>query len=198
MKYLGIAAILVVGCCKPVTRKPEEPPAEVHRSTSGRVELAWTMKRQGDRLRIAYTVTNGTAERIYLLDRLPTGDVLDPAAIIVMNGEAPGTVAFVRGLVPTKGKMLYIPRPSTRAVEAGARITGSASTPWPLRAWHNYSNGEDALREGATSAVLRIGYVPDPGPAGLEQHTFYGETVTDPLIYGGQVLLTSEPHPLPE
>ena len=130
-------------------------------SSAGTLELTWTMKRDGKRLRIDYTIRNGTAKRVVIVDQLPVESAIDRNAIIVKNADLPKTIAFVRALVKTDDDVLELPFPEGRILAAGATLKGTAFTTWPLRSWHNF--GElPPLKAGATQAVLDIGYIEEP------------------------------------
>lgn len=134
------------------------------------ITLDWSMKIEGGKLRIDYTVENRGKARIYLLDELVSARKLNPEAVIVQNGDAPGVVAFVRALVTTKEKVLAIQLPAARPVEPGQKATGKGLVPLPLSAWHNYSR-VDALKGELTRATLSVGYLLEPGPIGFAEET---------------------------
>jgi len=133
-------------------------------AVAGKLELTWSMKRVGGELRIDYTIRNGTAKRVVIVDQLYRGAHVDQDAIIVMNARGLAkTVAFVRAfVVDPKKEFLERPEPDGRIVGPGETVKGSATTEWPLRSWHNFDNDPAPLRRGATKAVLEIGYIEEP------------------------------------
>lgn len=160
----------------------------VPQSSAGKLEMTWTMKRDGKRLRIDYTVRNGTAARVVLVDQLPVENVIDRNAIIVKNADAPNTIAFVRALVKTDDDPLELPFPEGRILAAGATLKGTAYTAWPLRSWHNFGD-LPALKTGATQAVLDIGYIEEP---------FTIDKDGVPNAFARQKLLRGKPQRLPK
>lgn len=159
------------------------------------LELDWTMKVDGARLRIDYTFHNRSKRPVVVVDQLTVGPKHAPDAIIVMNADGLAkTVAFVRAFVRTNEKLVYTPFPGGRAVAAGADLKGTAFADLPLHMWHNFSK-LPPLTGDATQAVLEIGYLEEPV-------TFRGlklanATLQIPVEMAKQKLLRSKSLPLP-
>lgn len=165
--------------------------------TKNKLSLEWSMKVAGDRLEIAYSVTNQTEARIWLFDRLLASGELDPNAVVVHDAEEPKTVAFTRALVRTHVKTYRIPAPVARPLDPGKTISGTASTPLPLRAWLNYATIKP-LSGGATHAVFEVGYTDNPGDDAVKPLELNdGTTVSVAARWGEQKLLRGERKPLP-
>jgi hypothetical protein len=165
--------------------------------------LEWRLSAERDpaRLKITYTVHNRSAERLYLCDQLAVVErnhfVAAPKAVIVMNGGERGLVRFIRGEAPLdKPTTLQIP-PGGRAVEPGARASGEAEVPLPLRAWHNY--GFVAPLKGTpASGTLEIAYVTGTGEWGRLPLAGGGElTVPQPSMRLRYLVSDTRPIPRP-
>ena len=104
--------------------------------------LDWSMalNKSGDALDVHYTLKNTTDRRIYAMDLLPRPGkksfVYDPNFFIVMNGDAAGTVAFVRGRVQSEAPVAILIDPGGRAIEPGQSVEGSGTVPLPLKGAH--------------------------------------------------------------
>lgn len=174
--------------------------AEANEAKQMDIKLEWSMKHEGGKLRIDYTVVNASNKRIYLLDQLLVARKLEPEAVVVTNGETAGSVVFSRALVKTKEKTLTITLPAARPVEAGQRVSGVGRVPLPIRTWHNYSF-VDPLKGTPTSATLVIGYLPDPGAGSFSEEALADGTkisVPNPAAMSQHSQLRSESKPIPQ
>lgn len=175
------ATLALVGCKKesppsaqpgptnPAEAPPDTPPApdqpappdEVSVEKNSDVELEWSLKRDGEVLRLSYRLTNKTGGDIFVADKLlayHTGKIkLVPERVIVSAGSADGVVRFTRGLVEPETEEMNHP-PGVETLAAGATRDGSAVIKLPLRGWHNYSTPPDMPDEPAT-AELEIAYL---------------------------------------
>ncbi len=159
-------------------------------------QLTWSMKLDGKRLQLDYTVTNHTKTSIQLVDRLLWQREANPDVIIVRDDMSPHTIAFTRAFVETDEKMLETPYPTVRVLDPGASVEGRAFAPRPPTAWHNFSRVE-ALKPGATHAVLEIGYIDAPGSK-LEPIQLPSGVVYTASGFDQQKLLRGDPKPLPK
>lgn len=158
------------------------------------LQLTWSLKLDGKRLQIDYAVENNTKTSIQLVDRLLWQRTANPDLIIVRNDTEPNTIAFTRALVETDEKV-ETTFPTVMVLAPGASFQGRAYAPWPPVAWHNFSR-VDALKSGATHAVLEIGYI-DARDSELEELVLPGGTVLTASGFDSQKLLRSDAKPLP-
>ncbi|MCA9679370.1 MAG: hypothetical protein KC464_30350, partial [Myxococcales bacterium] len=179
-------------------------PAEEHA-----MELTWTLRRDGDHLAIDYTVHNGGDAQVWVADELlqntPAGKTMRAVdRLIVRDAAEPDLVSLVRGMTYdslTTGRERPAPSPAMKAVPAGGEVTGTATVPLPLEAWHNY--GKVAPLQGdKRRAVLQLTYVtePDQARAWRQIPTEDGRKVDglDPYYLKDHALLVSgAPLPLP-
>ncbi|MCA9679531.1 MAG: hypothetical protein H6708_23345 [Kofleriaceae bacterium] len=125
--------------------------------------LDWSLAVDGDRLRIDYVVTNGTARRIYLLDTVLVRGAVDDDAV-ELGGHLDGdTVTIQRGVIFGD----VVPAlPELRSLDPGARVSRTAHLPLPAGPPAlGYLDGDLAA---ATHAILQVQYVPDPGARGIK------------------------------
>jgi hypothetical protein len=197
---VALAACRRADCPPPQT--VAEPGAIADAAPTG-LWLEWSMAVDEDQLVIRYTAHNDTDQPIYLLDRLLTDEGVDDEAIIVMNAETPGIVAFVRAAIDSPHGHSYFPRPEwespgARLVEARGSIDGIAYAAWPLRTWPEIPI-YDPLRGTVTKGILEISYAIVDGPEELVATPMEDSPV--PLLQPGQGaevhLLVSNIQPLP-
>jgi len=119
------------------------------------------MRREGEQLRIDYTITNGTAGRITVVDALGGSAASD--AIIVRAATESDAIAFTRAFVPPQPgfKPYHQPSPHYRNVPPAGELRGIAHVGVPLVPWHNFT-GSWAITGTRTRAVLEIGYYDQP------------------------------------
>jgi hypothetical protein len=170
--------LTLVGACESSPRTPHRTPATATHDaqvppmppmpTTQPLTLDWQLTRSGDRLQLSYSVHNDSDKALYLLDRLvvPSSKGLEAAfdRVIVRDGDAAGVVSFVRGYAPPfadkRGGIGGIQQPAAQKLEAGQTITGTATVPLPLTAWHNFGPAQP-LTGAPTQAYLEIGYLLD-------------------------------------
>ena len=123
------------------------------------VDLQLSRSERG--LKLSYSITNRSKERIYVLDQMvaPRGStyVLTPQAVVVQGGEK-GTVDFVRGFVDPGHPVQVQYAPAARSLDPGKTLEGTAEVPLPLQAQHPYGRLVP-LPPGLKVATLRVGYV---------------------------------------
>ena len=143
------AATLALAACGASDREASAP-------APATITLDWQMRRDGDQLRIDYTIKNATAARITVVDAL-AGSNKD--AIVVHAATEPDAIAFTRAFVPpAQGfKPYHQPSPHYRDLAAGGELRGTAHTGVPLVPWHNFT-GSWAITGTRSKAVLEIGY----------------------------------------
>lgn len=130
------------------------------------ITLDWSLERKGNALRVTYSIKNTSTQDVVLLDRLymPTAKGKEPAfdRAIVRGGDTADDVLFVRGYVPpAPGRSAGgIEPPLARKLAPNATITGEASVPLPVTAWHNYLRTE-SLKGTPKQAALEVGYLVD-------------------------------------
>lgn len=166
------------------------------------LKLDWSLSRSERGLKVTYTLRNGSAQKIWVLDQLigSGGSALElkPSAVIVENGDGPGEVALVRGYVDPGHPVAVRYAPGGRGVAPGESVTGSAEVALPLRAWHPYGRPE-ALRGEAQSVVLRLGVV--GADVQWTQVPLRGGSATVPTlptVVPGQRFVVGEKKPLPK
>lgn len=126
--------------------------------------LDWSMRliNGGKTLRLEYAVTSRAKERFYLSDLLPIPGAktfrLGTKSIIVMNGDQPDTVAFVRARVASEAPILVPLDPGARAIDPGQTLKGEAEVSLPLQAQH-YQGTVAPLNRSPKYAILEIGYI---------------------------------------
>ncbi len=194
---VGIALALAGGCDRDSTAKPETKKAAM-----SDVRLDFTLTRTGDQLHVAYQLTNGTKDTIYVADQLLAyheGKIkLVPERMIVVPGDRKDTVRLVRAMEPTDSSEFQHP-PGTAPLAAGATRDGTADLSLPLQGWHNYGESPD-LPAPPKQAVLEIAYLTGDGIQWGAVTTSDGVKVTVPQIpsYLSHVKLArSGPKPLP-
>ena len=134
---------------------------------SDKLSGAWDLSLDAAKhvLRVHYTVSNSSKERIYVSDELlkseGKGLVKGGSAIVVVNGASPGEVRFVRAAIGTDRPLAVLYPTTYVALEPGASLERTATAAWPLAAWHNL--GWVRPLEGS------------PRQAFLELHYFSGE-----------------------
>ncbi len=135
-------------------------------------ELSWEMEKKDGKLHVRYTVKNSGTSPIWVVDDLlmwsQTAFARAPRAVVVRQGDAPGTVSFYRGMlyIPSRERRQY-PSPGVREVAAGAEISAELETALPLVAWHYYHPKKMKPLDGAPSqAVLEIQYLTSRGDDG--------------------------------
>lgn len=168
-------------------------------------DLTWSLRPtpDGQALRVEYAVANRGTTPIFCLDRM-TPFVGDAAAdadrtIIALPSPDGARLWLVRGFYPHPYATVLAPwLPGVRVIEAGASVSGAATVPLPLRAWHP-GTGETPLRADPTEAVLQIGVAPRSLP--LEEMTLPdGRAIRRPVFATAadfQRLLASTSLPLP-
>lgn len=159
------------------------------------LSLTWSMKVDGARLRIDYTVTNTSKQPVLIVDQLMWDGAPNPDVIIVRNDTRPQTIAFTRAHLPTAEKLLHTHVPTGRSLAPGAALTGHSLSAWPPFAWHNFST-VDPLAPDATHAILELGYIDRPDATLQTVPTKQG-TVTTLSHLGSQKLVRSDALPLP-
>ena len=141
---------------KKTTVQPKAPP----------VELTWTLKRDGQQLVVEYSARNTSKQTVWLADQLPLpGSTakwkLGADRVIVMPDPDDKTlVLFVRARVKSTTNLPKLVDPGTRELAAGATLTGRASVPLPLTAWH-YRGHVAPIAGQPARAQLRIGVFVD-------------------------------------
>jgi hypothetical protein len=151
---------------------PEGLARQTQRTATMNVSLEWDMQLvdSGKRLRVEYTVTNRSPERLYLCDQLVVeerdGAHLREHASIVVNGSNPQQALFVRGRLRDDPPSAYVYNPSARAFDPNERLTGLIELELPLKAWHNFGY-VDPLRDTPKTAQLELSLV--SGEARWEQ-----------------------------
>jgi hypothetical protein len=149
------------------------------------ISLSCELNKTGQALKVSYTLHNGGAERIYVLDQMVAarsgGFVQTPEALIIQQ-EAPSVAALIRGFVDPGHPVQFQYAPGARALDPGQSLTGSAEAPLPLRAQHPYGRPVP-LQGKAESIVLRIGYL--SGQVEWTQHPLQGGgSLTAPTLAG--------------
>ena len=128
--------LVFAAACGTVAQTPPPPVptvAATSRPMPPPLEVTWSMKLDGGRLRIDYTVHNRTNELIVLVDRLRDNSEPTDLAIIRESGR-PNTVAFTLAYVPQDRRVKTRERrPFARMLEARSSTTGTAYARWPLR-----------------------------------------------------------------
>jgi hypothetical protein len=154
-RALFLSALAVLTSGRPAASAKEQRPV------TDSVSVTCTLTRQGGTLRVAYTVRNNGPERVFILDdmvRLADGAYQRTPRVIIVQQEAPGRVALVRGFVDPGHPVQIQYAPAARALDPGQSLTGTAEVPLPLRAQHPYGRPVP-LSGPVTSAVLVIGYL---------------------------------------
>jgi hypothetical protein len=158
-------AVLVVGmlgCGRSMAGPPkdkQEKPDPTKPSTTP-ISLDFTMKHDGGKLRVDYTLANHSKDSILVRDVMVTPSaVLAPTTIIAVRGASPSEVRFVRGDINPDSKVNIHYPAGVQSLAAGKTLTGSALVGLPLVAWHPY--GEVQPLEGTpTRAVLEVQIYP--------------------------------------
>lgn len=166
------------------------------------LKLDWSLERapQGDALIARYTVHNGGAEPVWILDDMVTlapdqGLAPAPRAVVVVaDASDPTLVHLIRGRVEPRGRPRMELIPGARALAPGASLTGEAQVALPLQRWHP-NEGGSALAQAPTRAVLSLGVLPGdvetderPVGAGVQQEADPGAARADQALLAGAVL----------
>ena len=127
-------------------------------STRG-LHIDWSMRVDGDELRIDYTVENASDTLVSICDALPVPQIMDPERIVVRADTRPDVIAFIRGFVPAESgqKPFVIRAPRYRDLPPGSQLRGTARTQLPLGASRNFGSA-GAIYGTRTKAVLEIEY----------------------------------------
>jgi hypothetical protein len=170
--------------------------------------LEWSLRpsADGSALIIEYEVTGGPEQPLYLLDRIlhrGAGGALsaEDDRVIVLPGDTPGTVRFVRGFVRgakvRRRSIEIVPAPAGRKVNFGETVHGEARVPLPIKPWHNFEP-PDPLVGTPTTAVLEIGYLIGESDWARKKLVDGTEvTVPQPPQVPKQKFLRGEPLPVP-
>jgi hypothetical protein len=197
-----IAAVCVgAGALLAVTRQ-DGTAVQTPTGSNMDVSIDWRMAviDGGKKLRIEYTATNESDERLWLCDQLLTHEnnelVYAADRVIVLNGDEPGQVLFARGRVDRHIPSAFPRNPGGRAFDPGQALTGTAEIALPLQAWHNY--GHAAPLEGTPkTAVLELSYV--KGEASWGQVTLRdGTTIVGPQPPAHLLNARGEEKPIPQ
>lgn len=133
------------------------------------VDLSWGLTREGDHLRVSYTLHNGGDAGLLVLDQMIVFGQTDgydraPDAIIARaDDQDPTLLHLVRGRVQPYGRAMIELVPGGRDLAPGAELSGAALVPLPLRGWHPNDRFRD-LATPPTRAVLEIGVLPADAP----------------------------------
>lgn len=167
MKLLLVISLLACDSTAAPTKSPPKPEKKATvQPKSPPVELTWTLKRDGQQLVVEYSARNTSKQTVWLADQLPLpGSTakwkLGADRIIVMPDPDDKTVVlFVRARVKSTTNLPKLVDPGTRELAAGATLTGRASVPLPLAAWH-YRGHVAPLTGEPARAQLRIGVFVD-------------------------------------
>lgn len=158
------------------------------------LHLAWSMRVDGARLRVAYELANAGRAPVLVVERLVWNGGPDPDVCVVRNDREPGAIAFTRALVMTDEKVLHVPLPAVCALAPGATLGGAIVGAWPPFAWHNFSRVRP-LAADATRAVLEIGYIDDPAASLVGSSAPPGYLTA--TAWGAQRLVRGALQPLP-
>jgi hypothetical protein len=138
-------------------QKPNAKPTD--KPMTNPISLDFTMKQDGGKLHLDYTVTNHSKDAILVRDVSDSKLVLAPTAIIAARGANPGEVRFVRGDISPDSKVNIHYPAGVQSLAAGKTLTGAAIVGLPLVSWHPY--GEVQPLDGTpTSAVLEVQIYP--------------------------------------
>jgi hypothetical protein len=166
------------------------------------VSLEWKMQltEGGTRLQVEYSALNRSQERLFLCDQLVVqesdGSRLLEQASIVVNGQNPGEVVFVRGRLGDDPPSAYTYNPGARAFDPGQRLTGQIELELPLKAWHNFGY-VDPLKGTPKTARLEVSIV--SGESTWEQVKLKnGQTLIRPQPPTHLENISSDIKPIPE
>jgi len=125
-------------------------------------ELEWTVRKAGASLRIDYTITNRSSQKIYVADRLlePRGNdnfvLVDRPVVMNVQG-AQGLVMIGLGGFSSDRPSTVIYQPTFRPLDPGGVLKRSLDIPLPL-ASYNPVGGTDPIPATANQLSLQILY----------------------------------------
>jgi len=176
--------------------------AESLQVSAQEIDITWGMRLgpDGKTLVVEYTATNRSTERLYLCDillaQVNNQLVRVDSGMIVTNGSRKDEVRLTRGVVEEHVWTSAPRNPGARAFDPGQSLSGSATLPLPLKAWHNFG----AVREldGTPKvAVLELSYVRGEVSWG-ELRLSDGSTVTVPDRPARLVNVVGPEQPMPQ
>ncbi len=209
MRLLSILALAATAACtrsvadpkdKPAVKDKPAMPATKPTTPTQPLALDFTMKKDGGKLRVDYTLANHTKDAYLVQDVMvePSDGKLSlvPDAAIVVQGASPGQVRFVRGDISPDSKVNIRYPAGVRPLAAGQTLQGSFALALPLHAWHPYGEVND-LEGTPKEAVLDV----DVFPATIETTTQKlangkPQQFASTTALGGQTLHAG-PKPLP-
>ena len=163
--------------------------------------LEWTVQKDGTKLHIDYAITNHSADKIYVADRLiePRGNDsfvrVDRPVVMNVRG-AKGLVMIGLGGFSSDRPSTVIYEPIFQPIDAGAVRKGSLQVPLPLVAY-NPVGGVDPIQATANRLSLRVIYFTGEPQA---WKTMPSKTEKDPIkVPDGfsATMLQTPPMPLP-
>jgi hypothetical protein len=169
--------------------------------------LDWSLTQSpdGTRLRVELAVTNATAERIYVADKLlaPSGgtNLHRVHALIVMNegepGEpVPGVAKLVLGMVAADSDLAVLYPAAVRPLDAGERHEASYELAFPLEAWHPQGLAAP-IDDGVTAVNLYVQVTIGEPIEWRELGTDESTPLRVPWLARRGQLLSTGPKPLP-
>lgn len=141
--------------------KPK-PPVTTETKAMNQPELEWTVTKVGTSLRIDYTITNHSTEKIYVSDQLvePHGNdnfvPVDRPVVMNVRG-AKGLVLIGVGGFSSDRPSAVIYQPTFRPLDPGGVLKRSLDVPLPLKSY-NPVGGTDPIPATANQLSLRIIY----------------------------------------
>lgn len=179
--------------------QPEQTQSEVAGRAARDASLEWTMRLEGARLRLEYSVKNLSKTRLYVAESVlvarKNAFERAPDAVITVNGAAPGTVEFVRGVRSPAVPVAVLREPTFRALEPGETMRGAATVGVPIKAWHNVARVEP-ITGTPSRAVLEVQYFVGEPPAWTDLPGTDGKPIRVPRGQESRRLRT-EPTPIP-
>ncbi len=211
MRLVSILALTATAACTRSVADPKDKPAVKDKpampatpatkpATTQPLALDFTMKKEGGKLRVDYTIANHTKDAYLVQDVMvePSDAKLSlvPDAAIVVQGASAAQVRFVRGDISPDSKVNIRYPAGVRPLAAGQTLQGSFALALPLHAWHPYGEVND-LEGTPKEAVLDV----DVFPGTIETTTQKlangkPQTFAATTALGGQTLHAG-PKPLP-
>lgn len=184
---LGALLLGLLGCA-PTSGTPPASPAAAEVPVDPSFPVRWSLAREGEALRVRWTVQNQSGADAWLLDGpwLPQGAGYAAHAdrMFVMQSASRDEVLLIRGHVrPPPGQGVAVEyTPVARPLPAGASLEGEAALRLPLSAWHAFYV-LPPLQAAPRRATLQVGVLQGDPPEGVPAwETRYKDIATgDPL-----------------
>lgn len=141
MKHVLALACLLASCRPSDAKQEAKPPAprstQEAPMTASALPVEWNLAREGQSLRLTYSIKNTSQKRFYICDKLVQGSRPNTFksfdGLTVQNSQTPDALLFALGTTPPGVPSMWLLPVTYIALEPGQTHTGSRLVSLPLK-----------------------------------------------------------------